>query len=329
MTPAQSTRPRVIQGLKQIRGHPIPNRLGRAVIRAAADGAEWARRRWPVAGNVAVEVCGERLVLASEGDDNLASDLYYRRAWDVFELQAWGALMPRNGSTILDIGANTGVYSLLAGRLRPDAWTIAVEPNPINVERLERNLRINSVKSVEIVPAAASSAPGTASLSVPAIDRISDVSSLSRRFSEAHYGIDYAPIEVPVTTVDAITEGRTGRRVGLIKIDVESHEFPVLKGAIKTLEEHGPPVLCEVVDPEVFCAVRPDIDPSDLPGSRQEVEGFLAELNYQAFRITRHGAQSTSELRGGGTGVENFLFIRDVGGRPTIAWQELSGLQQH
>lgn len=52
-------------------------------------------------------------------------------------------------STVWDIGANVGLYTLLASRKA--ARVIAVEPLPDNIGYLERHLQLNKLRNVEIV----------------------------------------------------------------------------------------------------------------------------------------------------------------------------------
>jgi hypothetical protein len=61
------------------------------------------------------------------------------------------AAIPLRG-TVWDIGANVGLYTLLA--LRKAARVIAVEPLPDNIRYLERHLQLNKIRNVEIVAAA-------------------------------------------------------------------------------------------------------------------------------------------------------------------------------
>ena len=58
------------------------------------------------------------------------------------------------GDTVLDIGANVGVFvtSVLASHLvGPDGCVVAFEPAPENLERLARNLALNSITNVKVV----------------------------------------------------------------------------------------------------------------------------------------------------------------------------------
>src|SRR6185437_3548178 len=57
------------------------------------------------------------------------------------------AAIPPHG-TVWDIGANVGLYTLLASRKA--ARVIAVEPLPDNIRYLERHRQLNKIRNVEI-----------------------------------------------------------------------------------------------------------------------------------------------------------------------------------
>src|SRR5579872_1867729 len=67
-------------------------------------------------------------------------------------------------SAVWDIGANVGLYTLLASRRA--ARIVAVEPLPDNIRYLERHLQLNKARNVEIVAAAAGGECGRQSFSV-------------------------------------------------------------------------------------------------------------------------------------------------------------------
>lgn len=54
----------------------------------------------------------------------------------------------RNGFTVVDIGANIGVFTLFAARQNTGGLTIACEPVPAAYDLLRRNLELNGIKNV-------------------------------------------------------------------------------------------------------------------------------------------------------------------------------------
>ncbi len=69
------------------------------------------------------------------------------------------------GMTFVDIGANKGVYTVLAARA--GARVVAYEPDPYAFKITKRNIALNGVKdNVEIKNVAVSDRPGTAVLTV-------------------------------------------------------------------------------------------------------------------------------------------------------------------
>jgi FkbM family methyltransferase len=126
------------------------------------------------------------------------------------------------GAVLLDIGANVGLYSLIAGRSGAAA-VHAVEPDPDTTALLERNLR--DVATARIHPVALSDAPGQTTL-----HRVPGHSGRSSLEAEV---VGSSGSSIPVTAVDgSYLDGNVeippGRRV-VVKIDVEGHELDVLR----------------------------------------------------------------------------------------------------
>ena len=68
----------------------------------------------------------------------------------------------RPGMTILDVGANIGLYTaLFADAAQSHGMVIALEPDPENFFFLERTIAANSFKNVKLVQAAAARGKGT------------------------------------------------------------------------------------------------------------------------------------------------------------------------
>lgn len=67
----------------------------------------------------------------------------------------------RPGMVAVDVGANIGLHTLqMARAVGPQGRVYAVEPAPDNLKYLKRNIALNRLSQVEVLPWAASSEHG-------------------------------------------------------------------------------------------------------------------------------------------------------------------------
>jgi FkbM family methyltransferase len=181
------------------------------------------------------------------GRDQIATAL--RSGWAAFEPPmptVFAACAHAFPGVVYDIGANTGLYSVIAAQVNKWNQVFAFEPFPPVREHLESTIRTNHCGSrVKVESLAVASANGTLPLYVPLQDHglVETSSSLSAHFKDEYSEV----IDVTVVTVDFFTQERHPGRVTLMKIDVESLEAEVLKGAHNILKTHRPIVFCEVL----------------------------------------------------------------------------------
>jgi FkbM family methyltransferase len=125
----------------------------------------------------------------------------------------------------IDIGANIGIYSLVAATSRSSVSVVAFEPDPASADLLRENIRLNSV-DVRVIEAAISSTAGFAVLHVP--HGHSGMASLRSRGLKQ---VDEVNVRtVAVDELDGAIAVESGSAIDVvIKIDVEGHEFEVLK----------------------------------------------------------------------------------------------------
>lgn len=127
----------------------------------------------------------------------------------------------------IDVGANIGFYSCLARSIGKKV--IAIEPLPNNLSHLYSNFIDNNWQDVEVFPVGLSDRPGLAVLygaSSTGASLIGNWAGASKRFRRV----------ISLSTLDILLGDRfTGKKL-FIKIDVEGFEFPVLQGALKTME---------------------------------------------------------------------------------------------
>ena len=193
-------------------------------------------------------------------------------SWAAFErplpalLHAWVA---RDPGLVVDVGANTGFYALLAACASRRTQVLAFEPYPPVFEVLARNIAANAYgRRIEAVPLALSRQEGLATLYVPTQEHglMETSSSLELGFKAVHSEAQ----AIRTVTLDGFLAGHSrGRdRVTLIKVDVEGHDAAVLQGARRTIARSRPLLFVEVLphaDIETLTRFLADEEYVDVP----------------------------------------------------------------
>lgn len=211
--------------------------------------------------------------------------------WEPVQLKVWSHLV-LDADYILDIGANNGIYTLIAST-NPKARIFAFEPVPAVVSMLEKNVSLNLPNKIEVKPILVGDVVGESILYIPREGWV-DVASLDKKFASGVYGIDTKLREFPceMTTVDVVLSDlgrKTNERV-LCKIDVEQAEHLVMVGMSKTLSAGNLLFVVELLSSENYSKVRsivPDfyivyaID--EISKSVYEVDSFTAGATNYIF----------------------------------------------
>ena len=129
---------------------------------------------------------------------------------------------------MFDIGANVGYYTILFSQLAPRGRVFAFEPTA-TAEMLRANLRHNKVENAEIHEVALAATTGERE------DRIYRL-----------WGTDGEVRTWPFSSLDDFIERHRIERVDCLKIDVDSFDFDVLRGAERTLAERDPVIVVEL-----------------------------------------------------------------------------------
>jgi FkbM family methyltransferase len=160
---------------------------------------------------------------------------YWLGTYEVARVRAF-ANMVTQGAVVYDVGANAGIYSLLATlRAGPSGWVYAFEPLQRNLHYLRRHVVLNNLQNCTVLAEAVCNEEGTRSFSAAALD-----SSMARLASDGE-------LRVPSTTLDRCIYGeKRFRPPDVLKIDVEGAELEVLEGAHRALAEFHPSVFLEI-----------------------------------------------------------------------------------
>ena len=157
------------------------------------------------------------------------------RAGDALDLADWTDLttawvvmfgeeyrVSSSDRVIIDLGANIGIFSILAARTAPDARIIALEPFPANFERLLESVERNGLSGrVDCHPWAVA---GTDRKVV--MDAAPDIAGHSRRLVQATEADE--PIEVQAYSLATLFALESIDEVDYLKIDIEGAEYELL-----------------------------------------------------------------------------------------------------
>ena len=166
--------------------------------------------------------------------------------WEKASMSLWLELS-RRATVILDVGANTGMYTLTAKAVRPDAVVYAFEPVERVFSKLEANCALNRYE-VTCVNAAVSNSDGTALLFDTPSPHVY-VATLQRGTS--YEGELTVQRMVPTVQLDTFVAQHGISDISLLKVDTEGHEVEVLEGFRGCLERMHPTMLIEVLSDDM------------------------------------------------------------------------------
>jgi len=182
------------------------------------------------------------------------------------------------GATVVDIGANRGIYSYwMHRRVGPLGHVVAFEPQPELVAWLAQVQQGFCLERLQIVPKALSSAPGEGTLVRP-----------EKHWGGASLQICPAPgreaIHISLTTLDDFFLEANSKHgpVRFIKCDVEGHEDDVFQGGQKLLRRDRPDLI---------------IESSDLTVQRGRLFPLLQSLGYEGYLFFRGSLVPLSRYR--------------------------------
>jgi FkbM family methyltransferase len=184
---------------------------------------------------------------------SVMSGVFERHELDIFE-RACSA-----GATIVDVGANIGLYSVLAAqRVGTSGIVYAFEPVSENIALLRQNLELNGVADrVAVQEVAVGEADGE--LEIFLSDRQIGTHSAAKASAEKASAGKGASVKVPMRSVDAFVASSGISRIDVVKVDVEGYDGQVLQGALQTLRRHKPVLFIEY-SPALLeaCGQNPD-----------------------------------------------------------------------
>lgn len=130
-----------------------------------------------------------------------------------------------DNSTIIDIGANAGFFTLFAASRFNDSKVFAYEPIPSNFKQLARNRGLNAGCSIECFQKAVAGHSGTVEIMFDPDDSFTTNATI---FQKPHRHNQV--IQVPSITLSDIFKEHSIKRCDLLKMDCEGAEYDIIYG---------------------------------------------------------------------------------------------------
>ncbi len=150
-----------------------------------------------------------------------------------YELDNW--FIPNAKGIVVDIGANYGVYTLIAAKQADTV--IAIEPNSEILDMLKTNIEINCKNNnVILIKKAVGNVKRKITLKTPRVGNVNVVAHTSiNPFISVHEYDGYIEEEVEMDTLDNIMNQLGIKHVDFMKVDIEGAEILMIEGAKQTL----------------------------------------------------------------------------------------------
>lgn len=147
------------------------------------------------------------------------------------------------GETVLDIGANIGIFtSRLSSLVGETGHVFAFEPMPVTFAFLTSNADMFPHRNITLLNVGASETSRLARMEMP----LTDTGLMAT--ARASISDENGSIPIYCVRIDSLM---IQEAVSFVKIDVEGHEFPVLKGMKELLQRDHPRLIIEGDDPEI------------------------------------------------------------------------------
>lgn len=146
----------------------------------------------------------------------------------------------------IDVGANIGAITIPLAKKRPEITFICFEPNPDIFKELKSNISLNNLKNVIALPLLCGE-QSDSKMDFYALNYDNGNNNMGMSSSnKLNDNLNYDLIQVSSIKIDDLIKDQFPQLpiIGM-KIDVEGHEYSVLKGSYEIIKNHRPFLLCE------------------------------------------------------------------------------------
>jgi len=182
-----------------------------------------------------IKVFGNKMYIGSLSKSIISRSLLLNRVYEGIETNLFMELV-KEGMTVIDIGANIGYYSLIAGKIVGKMGKVyAFEPEPNNYNLLVKNIKKNKLSNIVALQKAVSVDSGEKTLFLSKLAH-------DHSFTEENVNSirdERGSIKVETISIDEFAQQELIKKLDIVKIDVE--------GAILTPIRSGHTEIVEVI----------------------------------------------------------------------------------
>ena len=208
--------------------------------------------------------------------------IYFYGAYEEDTCQVW-VKMAKTAQTIIDVGANVGLYSLLAAATSSHAAIHAFEPTSEVFDRFVENVRLNGFLNVVANRAGVGRASGKSFLHFCAG---SDGSNEGMNYVSSE-SVSRSDTAVEVVSVDDYCRAREIDSIDLLKLDIEGGEYDALLGAERFLARKA--INCIFVELTEWAANRNG-------HSTRDIKRLLSTAGYEIYQLRTDGSLKRVDL---------------------------------
>lgn len=205
-------------------------------------------------GDIRVKISDKKSFKARHYGYSVENEIFWKgifNGWEKVSLSIWSELCEES-DVIFDIGANTGIYSLLAETVNPNATVYAFEPVERVYGKLVYNKNLNGY-NFKCLKKAISNFNGEATINDKDTEHTYSVTVNADISNDKETSI---PTTVEAVRLDAFVEIENIKKIDLLKIDVETHEVEALEGFGKYLKAFEPTFIIEILTDEIALGIE-------------------------------------------------------------------------
>jgi FkbM family methyltransferase len=245
-----------------------------------------AMAQWMVKRIIPSRLTVDGVALVMNRDDAVVCGALTLGCYENFPRQLFRRLL-KPGMTVVDVGANIGLYTALAAStVGPAGRVIAVEPERRNADLIRETLALNHFTNVDVIQAAISDTTGAGQLFLNEENK-ADHRIFDRAASRAAVPVEFYRLD------DLLTRMTVGR-VDVIKVDIQGAEARALQGMRRTLTDNA--------DIRVMIEYWP-WGIAQAGGDPRSVLRLIRSLGLQVYEIddsaTRHRPESDDDRMAG------------------------------